>query len=439
MFANHQSPAAIPGRWKSVRRAGTLAALTLAISSPVAHAQLTGLTIQQAIDLATRQSASGMAGLAAIDASRQAASKAGQTPDPMLRLGVDNLPVSGEDRFSLTRDFMTMRRIGIEQEWVSSDKRAARSERARRAVDMEEASHFANVAKVRQETARAWIAVWHGQRAMALYKTMEKEAADDLQAVQAAHRGARAAASDVALAQLVVVQAGDAVLKASQDLRAARRQLSRWTTQPVENVTNVIPQLVARVPQLSVEELERHHPTALAARRNIAMADAETIVAARERHPNVSVEAGFSQRGSQYGNMVSFGVNIPLPINPSQRQDRDIAEKSAMATRARLQYQEALRELQADIHNAATTLESQKERLAILKEQLLPAATRQVDLSLAAYRAGSGTLSAIYRTRKDLVEKQLMIAELEKEAALVWASLEYGVVPHEIADKGRNE
>jgi outer membrane protein TolC len=437
MFSIQKTWMALQNRRQLSSRIGLVVALVF--SSPVTHAQLTGLTIQQAIHLATRQSASNKAGLESVEASRQAAAKADQQPDPMLKLGIDNLPVSGEDRFSLTRDFMTMRRVGIEQEWVSSDKRIARSERARRAVDMEEASYLSNVAKVCQETAKAWVNVWYGQHVITLAKAMEKEAAGDLQAAQVAHRGAKATASEVSMAQLVLAQAKDASRKADQELRAARTALSRWTTLPVENVTDAIPPLVSHTPQLSIEDLERYHPMVLMARRSVAMADAETTVAARERNPNVSVEASFSQRGSQYGNMVSFGINIPLPINPSQRQNRDVAEKSAMATKARFQYQEALRELQADIQSASTTLESQKERLSMLKKELLPAANQQVELALAAYRGGSGTLSGVYNARKMLLEKQLMIADLEKEAALVWASLEYHVIPHEITDRGRSE
>jgi hypothetical protein len=33
----------------------------------------------------------------------------------MLRAGIDNLPVTGSDRFSGTRESMTMKRIGISQ------------------------------------------------------------------------------------------------------------------------------------------------------------------------------------------------------------------------------------------------------------------------------------------------------------------------------------
>src|SRR5438128_1439803 len=59
----------------------------------------------------------------AVTASREMAVAAGQLPDPVLKLGVDNLPISGSDQFSLTRDFMTMRRIGVMQELTRGEKR----------------------------------------------------------------------------------------------------------------------------------------------------------------------------------------------------------------------------------------------------------------------------------------------------------------------------
>jgi outer membrane protein TolC len=405
-------------------------------SSPVS-AQSQGLTLKKAVQLSTQRSASNKAGVAAIQASREMAARADQLPDPTFKAGVDNLPVTREDRFSVSRDFMTMRRVGIEQQWVSADKRTARSDRARRAVELEEANHLANVAKVREETAKAWINVWYSQRVLDLWNAMEKEAADDLIAMQAAHRGAKAAAGDVTQAQLTLFQVQDMVRKSEQALRTARQALSRWTRDPVGSVAGPMPPLVSDVPHLPLEDLEKYHPTALVAKRAVTLADAETAVASRERRPDWSVEASFNQRGSQYSNMVSIGVNIPLAFNPSQRQDRDIAEKSALATKARLQYEDTLRELQTEVQTMSSTLASMNERISMLKSRLLPPATQQVGLATAAYQAGSGTLSAVFNARKTLLEKQLQIADLEREAALTWAGLEYHVIPHEMVATGR--
>ena len=71
------------------------------------------LSFAQAQRLALAQSSQLIAQDAAIAAASDLAIAAGERPDPVLSLGIDNLPVNTADRFSLTRDFMTMRNIGI--------------------------------------------------------------------------------------------------------------------------------------------------------------------------------------------------------------------------------------------------------------------------------------------------------------------------------------
>jgi outer membrane protein TolC len=412
---------------------------SLLLGAPMGFAQPQGLTLEQAVQLSTERSASNKAGVASVQASREVAVKADQLPDPMLKLSVENVPTDGPDRWSTTRDFMTMRRVGIEQQWVSSDKRVARSDRARRAVEMEEANYLANVAKVREQTAKAWISVWYAQRTLGFSKAIEKAASEDVVAIQAAYRGAKSTASELTQAQLVLLQAQDKVRKSEQELRTARQALTRWITVPVDSVSDSIPALVSHVPNLPVADLEKYHPMALAARRAVTLADAETTVASRERRPDWSVEAAFSQRGSQYPNMVSVGVSIPLTVNRRQRQDRDVAEKSALATSARLQYEDALRELRTEIETLSATLASLNERVSLLKSQQLPSVNQQLELTTAAYRSGTGSLSAVFNAKKMLLEKQLQIADLEKEAALTWASLEYHLIPHETAASSKAE
>lgn len=405
---------------------------TLMLGSSMGHAQPSGLTLAEALQLSLQRSSLPKAAEASVQASREAAAKAGQLPDPMLKMGIENLPVNGADRWSTTRDFMTMRRVGIEQQWVSADKRAARTDRARRAIEMEEGNYLADVARVREETAKAWVNVLYAQRSLGLVKALEQQTAEDLNAIQASHRGAKATAGEVLQAQLALSQARDVVRKTEQELKTAKLSLARWTTMPVEAVAEQSLSFVSHTSNLTVDELEIHHPLVIAARRAITFADAETTVAKRERHPDWSIEAGFSQR-PQFSNMISVGVSIPLPVNRAERQDRDVAERAAKGTRARLQYEEVVRESQTEIQTLSSMLDSLKDRLARLHAELLPAASQQAELATAAYRAGTGNLSAVFAARKMLLEQRLKLTEIEKEAALTWAKLEYHVLPHELA------
>ena len=193
----------------------------------------------------------------------------------------------------------------------------------------------------------------------------------------------------------------------------------------VDTVDDHLPPLSVPAPHLESDSLEQYHPSLIKARRAQSLAEAEVTVAATERRPDWSFELAFSQRGSPYANMVSFGVTIPLTVNATQRQDRAVAEKAAQATAAKLQADEAQRTLAADLESLQATMTSLTERAAWLTQHALPAARQAIDLSVAAYRAGSGSLSSIFTARRTLVEQQLQIAELERDAALAWAQLAF--------------
>jgi hypothetical protein len=99
-----------------LRARSLFAALILA--SAAAYAQEAPVTLDAALQAATDRSASMQAAQASVSASSEAAVKAGQLPNPMLAAGIDNLPINGPQAFTIGQNILTMRRIGIEQEWV---------------------------------------------------------------------------------------------------------------------------------------------------------------------------------------------------------------------------------------------------------------------------------------------------------------------------------
>ena len=110
-------------------------ALVLAFTcAPVALAQT--LTFNEALAMAVREAPALRAGSARVDSAQLATAPAGELPDPSLVLGLDNVPVEGDDRFSTGEDFMTMQRIGVMQEFTSPAKRRARTEQAQAQVEL---------------------------------------------------------------------------------------------------------------------------------------------------------------------------------------------------------------------------------------------------------------------------------------------------------------
>ena len=128
-----------------------VAALIVAVASPSWAAD--PLTLAQAQRIAVDRSQQLVAQDALSNAAREQAVAAGQLPDPVLKLGIDNLPINGSDRFSLTSDFMTQRRIGVMQEIPRSEKRqlAASASNAKRSAPARSGVH-----RSRSSATRRW-------------------------------------------------------------------------------------------------------------------------------------------------------------------------------------------------------------------------------------------------------------------------------------------
>src|SRR5690242_14921761 len=123
------------------------------------------LSFAEAIARASATGPSLTAKKAAADAARLSIRPAGELPDPELALSLDNVPVSGADRFRLNRDEMTMLSAGVMQDVPSGALRRARTGVAVADAKAAEAALEISRLEARLAVATAWIeAFYAGQR-----------------------------------------------------------------------------------------------------------------------------------------------------------------------------------------------------------------------------------------------------------------------------------
>ena len=128
----------------------------LAVSLMASAADGQALSFDEAVELALQGAPQVTARAEGITAMRELAVSAGRLPDPALLVGVDNLPVDGPDAWSTTADFMTMRNVGLMQEFPNRRKRSLERERASAEVRFADAELADTSLTVARETARAW-------------------------------------------------------------------------------------------------------------------------------------------------------------------------------------------------------------------------------------------------------------------------------------------
>jgi len=116
------------------------------------------LTLDEAIASSLADAPQIRAAQATLEGAQDLAPSADRLPDPEAIVGVDNLPLNTVDQFSLTRDFMTMRKIGIMQSVPNGTKRRLRGELAAREIDVAQAELQASRFEIAKAASNAWIA-----------------------------------------------------------------------------------------------------------------------------------------------------------------------------------------------------------------------------------------------------------------------------------------
>ena len=167
------------------------------------------------------------------------------------------------------------------------------------------------------------------------------------------------------------------------------------------------------------------HPAVRSAERQAALAQADVAVAGSTKTPDWSLILAYGQRSPNFSNMVNVLVAIDLPIAAGRRQDRDIAAKQALAERARNAAEEARRSAEAEARTLVADWEAAIARANRYQHSILPLARERVELTLAAYRGGRGTLAGVLEARRAEAEAQMAFAQALAERARAWAGVTY--------------
>lgn len=396
----------------------------LTLAPPVLAAD--ALSLAEAQRLAVERSRQIPAQDAAVMAARQRAVAASQLPDPVLKIGVDNLPVSGPDRGSLTADFMTMRRIGVMQEITRSDKRAFRAERYQREADKALAEKDKTTADVERETAIAWLDRYYAEAMASVIASQRVQAQREREAADAAYRAGRASQADVLSARAAVAQFDDRMDDAARRVRSAKIMLARWIGATADQPLSGQPAInTIRLDPASLDTQLAHHPEIAVLNRKADVAATEVKLAEANKKSDWTVEVGYAQRGPGYSNMISVGVSVPLQWDQKNRQDRELAAKFANADQARAERDEMLRAHTAEARVMVAEWESDRERLARYSRELVPLAQERSEATLAAYRGGKSTLAEVLAARRGELDVRLSGLQLEADTARLWAQLNF--------------
>ncbi len=384
------------------------------------------LSLAEALVLAERDAPLLSAQRAVVEAAEALAQSASELPDPKLTVGIDNLPVDGPDRFSIARDFMTMRRIGVMQEFPRAEKRKLRGERALTEVQREAATFELTRVNLRRDVALTWLERHFAERQRDLLRELSRENLLLIETVDAQLAGGKANAADPFIARGMRSQLDIRIAENEQQIAKAQAALKRWIGTASDRPLSAPPSFSALAYSEAhlLSELANHPHLAIYAPME-AIAEADIALAQAAKRPDWNIEVAYAQRGSSFSNMISVQARIDLPWWPEKRQEPLIAAKYKTLQQVRAQREDAQRQHEAEIRQLLIEWKNTKTRLERYEQELLPLAAERSTASFAAYQGGRGDLIAVIEARKNEIELRAARLQLEAQLARAWAQLNY--------------
>jgi outer membrane protein, heavy metal efflux system len=278
--------------WCRALRAACHVALA-SFAAFTAHAADGPLTLDATIEHALGDAPQIAAAQSSLEGAQAYLPSAGRLPDPELIVGVDNLPINGNDQFSLTRDFMTMSKVGVMQTVPAGAKRRYRTEAASREVDVAVSDLRAMRFQTASAAAEAWISTAVAEETLDRVRALKNDLTVQSSSARAALSSGRGTAGDALASEATLARLDNQILELEQQRAMRRAELARWVGDKASLELGDLPwkRELAIAPELLIQEVASHPPLAPIAAR-VEAAKTEVNLARAEKRRRFSVAPG---------------------------------------------------------------------------------------------------------------------------------------------------
>lgn len=426
-------------RRRRSRRCLATLALALWLFAAPSWSASTSVSFNEAVRLAVERAPALEARRSQTVAAREEAVRAAALPDPRLTVGVANWPVTGSDAFDFRAYDMTMKQVGVMQEFPARAKRQARQAMADRSIEQAQALSVAEQLTVRRAAADAWITLWAAQREVDALKALREQSTLAVRIAKAQLANGAGTAVDTLATQAAALELENRIDAAEASVETARGTLARWLgVKPADLATDGAPPDLTVLPVSEtalLASVDRQGPL-LPWRSREAVAEAEVALATAEKRPDWSLAASYGQRerspgGMPRSDMLMIEFAIDLPLFTRNRQDRGIAARRAELDAVVASHEDARRMQVEAVRRALAEWNGLRRQVARKEDEMLPLANDRAQTAVASY-GGGGELQPWLDARRDEIELHLEHARQLGDLGRVWAALAYLLPDQEI-------
>ena len=396
-------------------------------SSHAIAQQRVPLTLAEAEDIAVAGEPGHEALLARSAAFQEQAVAAGQLPDPVLRVGLENYPVDGS---GFSAEGMTQAKLGIRQAFPRGRVRELGSEQMLARADAFDSSADARLREVLAAVRSSWLKAYYSQQAWSLVNESRPFFADLVTITRSMYAVGRKTQHEVLRAELELSRLDDRLIEADRARSEAQARLSRWLGQDAwRPIAMKLPAWEALPQQTELREGLASHPMLAAATAEISAQQAAVDLAEENKKPGWALDFGYGYRegyqpgGQPRSDLVSLAVTVDLPFFGKNRQDRKLA--AALSERSAARYSRTALEaqLQSELDAEYARWLDLTRRLELYEARILEQSKIQAQAALLAYQSDTADFSDVMRGFIDDLNTRLEHIRLQVERAQSYAVL----------------
>ena len=360
-------------------------------------------------------------------ALQQKVSPAKTLMDPMVEVGVMNLPLN----FSFTDEMMTMKQISLQQSFPVSKKNALSGSVAQTEFEAGTYDFQEQELLLARQVKWEYFELFVQTRSIEITQDNIEVMKTYLEIANTRYSTGQGTQQDILKAQLELSKMQVELITMQsrrEDLVAIfNTLLNRDRMEPVDVPEEISYNAIDAGMETLMEEAMANNPSLRSARKMQSRDSLSYELARTSRIPDLNAGVWYGNRqaklpdGSKAGDMVGFSVGFGIPLYYKQKQNPLIAESRINMQKSQSDVEAIENEVLLMVHHAISDVSSSGKRILLYEKQLIPQATANLNAGFIGYQQGkidfmtlTDNLITLYKYR---IQYYDLIADYNKAVA----------------------
>ena len=347
------------------------------------------------------------------EAARERPPQERSLDDPMLSFEIENLPTRS---FGFTQDDMTMKKLSIAQAFPFFGKLDLRSEVAQREANAVGQGYLDKRNEIVRRVKELFYELYALERSLDIVENSRELLKQFVKIAETKYSVGKGVQQDVLRAQVELSKLLDEQIRLEQSRQAAGARLNAMLNRPPQTPLGRTEEPSKADVPIGLSELQaralENRPLLKGLQEEIERSKAANTLARKRYFPDLTMSLGYAFREdsavARRSDFFSAGFSINIPLYFRTKQDRRVAETSALINSAREQYQAARNEVVSMVKELVADIDKGRKLIDLLETGLIPQARLSLDSAVAGYQVGKVDFLT-------LLDNRLTLFNFEKE------------------------